>query len=468
MDLLKLGAEVKVYSRSQGRLCPAKIIGLEGDLSQHQLAKSGEKIGRGWVEVKYMPPCPSITKNVKIGDIKYDPSLLPSPPREEAVRRVQRDSRNPCIGVRDGTLHPGCPQERPICMKSNCSERTVDSARERRKERRMQGKEEEMGSIDEKEEEDMEPEPKPNPLEMDAFYKLDHRIVQYKGISILRHGRFHPEIPEGEHKQIFHFQHYEINSGELRTESIDKEESEITQTLEKTEPSILCPIIIEDENNSEEYEWHEYINFNTTSKDLKKRIQFSDDDIQFIRSNAILFVYPISDAPVSQRKLFNRTTSDTRFKIISAHTNSKEPPFDIDREWGGNLVMDDGSDNKTLKDLLGISTDGQSRGEILELLKRTLLDNLFFIKKYSYQEILFMRGPGHNPGLTPTEAITNFFYKKHFPESLYSLDGGEGKKGALNNSNRKTKKKSKKKSKKRKHTKKRKRSSRKSKTKRRR
>ena len=129
MDLLKLGAEVKVYSRSQGRLCPAKIIGLEGDLSQHQLAKSGEKIGRGWVEVKYMPPCPSITKNVKIGDIKYDPSLLPSPPREEAVRRVQRDSRNPCIGVRDGTLHPGCPQERPICMKSNCSERTVDSAR---------------------------------------------------------------------------------------------------------------------------------------------------------------------------------------------------------------------------------------------------------------------------------------------------------------------------------------------------
>ena len=82
MDL-KIGTEIMIYSRSQNKFCPAKIIGLEGDLSQHQLAKSGEKIGRGWVEVKYMPPCPSITKNVKIGDIKYDPSLLPSPPREE-------------------------------------------------------------------------------------------------------------------------------------------------------------------------------------------------------------------------------------------------------------------------------------------------------------------------------------------------------------------------------------------------
>lgn len=274
----------------------------------------------------------------------------------------------------------------------------------------------------------MEAEPKPNPLEMDAFYKLDHRIVQYKGISILRHGRFHPEIPEGEHKQIFHFQHYEINSGELRTESIDKEESETTQTLEKTEPSILCPIIIEElDIQLNEYEMERYINFNKTSKDLK--IETQEDGHAFNQSNSILFVYPISRAPEARRELFDGTTPDTRFEIISAHTVSKKPPFNIDREWGGNLVTGDDSDNKTLKDLLGISTDDQSPGEILELLKRTLLDNLFFIKKYSYQEIMLSRMPTINPGTIPTEARSNYFYNKHFPESFYSSDGGGARRG---------------------------------------
>ena len=113
----KIGDKVMIYSRSQGRLCPAKIIGLEGDLSQHQLAKSGEKIGRGWVEVSYMDPCQLDIKDVKIADINMTHPLLPSP----SGRGLPPHLVNPCEGKDDGERPTNCPRDRPVCKQNVCS-----------------------------------------------------------------------------------------------------------------------------------------------------------------------------------------------------------------------------------------------------------------------------------------------------------------------------------------------------------
>ena len=108
---LQIGTEVMVYSRSQNKLCPARIIGLEGNLSQHLKARQDQKIGRGLVEVKYMSPCPPITKNVKISELRFKPSLLPSPPHLV----------NPCEGKDDGQKPTDCPTDRPVCKQNVCS-----------------------------------------------------------------------------------------------------------------------------------------------------------------------------------------------------------------------------------------------------------------------------------------------------------------------------------------------------------
>jgi hypothetical protein len=134
---LQKGRKLMIYSRSQKKLCPAIIIGLPGEIPRKL---KGGKIPTDCVEIQYLPPCPSIIKYVNISELKFP--------------------LNPCVGVRDGTWHPGCQADRPICMKNKCSERTVESARERRvremRERRM-GRRREMVSIEEEEEgEDMD------------------------------------------------------------------------------------------------------------------------------------------------------------------------------------------------------------------------------------------------------------------------------------------------------------------------
>ena len=69
MDL-KIGAKVMVYSRSQNKLCPARIIGLKGDHSKHPDADPGQIIEED-VEIQYLPPCPSIIKDVNISELKF-------------------------------------------------------------------------------------------------------------------------------------------------------------------------------------------------------------------------------------------------------------------------------------------------------------------------------------------------------------------------------------------------------------
>ena len=81
----------------------------------------------------------------------------------------------------------------------------------------------------------------------------------------------------------------------------------------------------------------------------------------------------------------------------------------------GNLISGD-SNNTTLKDLLRISTDSLKTQEILELLKKTLSENLFFIKYYEYMELLQQMRAQLNEGrMAQYDPRLNHFYKKHFP-----------------------------------------------------
>jgi hypothetical protein len=386
-----LGQVVFVESETFGKQCPATIIGLPGEKTKSPLRSY--TIPEDSVDIQYIEPgCAIGGKLLKIEDIR---SAYPQPnTRHFNLWRAaqQREGRKfvKTLGQNWVAEGEGVAVEPELEPEPELQPEPPTAA--------------DPSAIVEQE------------LEIGEFYKLDDRIVQYTGVEILRHGHFHPEIAEGEYKHNLKFIHYVIDiSGELKEESIDKELSLIT-TLEKTEPSILCPIINESglDRYGEKYVKH-YINFNTTSRDLK----MSDLDINYSESapnqkGSILFVYPITDAGERELRIYSPIS---RFDIISENTNSKTPPFDVDREWGGNLLISEDSNKTTLKDLLRISTDSLKTQEILELLKKTLSENLFFIQYYEYMDMLLQNLPRLNEGnrMSLRDPRLNPFYKKHFP-----------------------------------------------------
>ena len=107
---LQIGTRVMVKSRSLQKFCPARIIGLEGDLSK-QPGSTGKRVLADHVEVRYLPPCVETTKNVKISELRFHPSSLPSPPHLV----------NPCEGKDDGQKPTDCPTDRPVCKQNVCS-----------------------------------------------------------------------------------------------------------------------------------------------------------------------------------------------------------------------------------------------------------------------------------------------------------------------------------------------------------
>lgn len=133
MDL-QIGTEVMIYSRSQNKLCPAKIIGLEGDFSRNsRVPRESVKVPKDCVEIKYTKPCREEVKVVKIADIRFNPSSLSSPPG----RGLPPHLVNPCEGKGDGERPTNCPRDRPVCKQNVCSvSESIRSARNMRGVRR--------------------------------------------------------------------------------------------------------------------------------------------------------------------------------------------------------------------------------------------------------------------------------------------------------------------------------------------